>query len=116
MTQYYEAHITMKGDPAVIRQLVEDTNWKFSSIDGDINLGDGIKCYATTQFNKKLGDEKIIDLLKGTAAFLKMRGVEILRRKVEIVIYDDRSSKVGACLGEGCGVCHTEEEQRNELG
>lgn len=103
MTQYYEAHITMVGDPKEIKPIVEAINWRFSCIDGDINLGEGVKCYATTQANIRVGDDNMIKRLNDVAdAFVAMH-LNVLRRKVEVVIYDDRSSKVGVC--DDCATC-----------
>lgn len=106
MKQYYEAHVTMQADiiyhPA-IREFVEGCGWKFSAINGDINLGDGIKCYATRQYNTRQGEFVTVNILQEMADnCAKLRGVEVVRRKVEIVIFDDRSSKV--CL-DNCAEC-----------
>ncbi len=96
MKKYFEAHVTMIGDAAMIRPLVEATKWKFSAIDGDINLGEGVKCYATRQFNLKIGESKALTILHETADSLVMKNVNVIRRKIEIVIYDDRQ---GVCTG-----------------
>ncbi len=103
MKNYYEAHITMEGDPQKLRPVVESVGWKFSCIEGDINLGDGVKCYATRQFNARVGDERIVQILNGTADGLASVA-KVLRRKVELVIYDDRSSLVRPCDG-ACPEC-----------
>ncbi len=100
--QYYECHITMLGDSVVLKALVKThTNWKFSAIDGDPTLGAGIKCYATRHFNAKFPDETVLKFLHETADILEAAGANVIRRKVERVLYDDRSSTVrlGSCNG-----------------
>lgn len=91
MKQYYECHITMMGDPTTIAKATDVMGWKFSKIDGDPDLGAGIKCYATHQFNGKYTKEFILDVLNETAAEIENFSMcQILRKKIELVIYDER--------------------------
>lgn len=108
--KYYECHITIKekDNREFIKRFVKNQKWKFSAIEGDPNLGPGIKVYATRQFNHKYSQIEIIDNLNTVADLLESIGIEILRRKVELVIFDDRSSKVDACNG-GCVECHLDD-------
>lgn len=108
--RYFECHVTMTGDPKIIRQLVAKLKWKFSVIDGDILLGDGAKCYATHLFNERMGQEEVMFRLKAAAMQLKAWGCTVIRRKAEMVIYDDRSSKM-RCEG-GCIECHLDDVKK----
>ncbi len=99
---YYECHVTMEGDPAIIEDAVKTEKWKFSRIDGDPVLGAGVKCYATRLFPWSKQKEWVIDVLKQTARHLgDYKTVKVLRQKVELVIYD---TKQGVCA-ENCGKC-----------
>lgn len=119
MTAYYELHVTMQtaedgrltsGVRAEVRHAVEDRKWRFSVIDGDINMGDGLKMYATRQFSVRNSEAEVTTLLHETAdALARLPGVEVIRRKVERVIYDDRSSKVRTTCDGACPECHTDE-------
>ncbi len=103
MTQYYECHITMIGIPSVVKPIVEANKWKFSAIDGDPVLGDGVKCYATMLFSKnKPYDDILFDLHK-VAIAVQNSGVKVLRRKIEFVLFDDRSKDV-VCDGSCCAL------------
>lgn len=93
----------MLGDAGLIEPVVLELGWKFSKIDGDPNLGDGVKCYATIQLNKKIGVKSAVQRLMGTAEAISngCPSVQVLRRKIELVIFDDRSKLVpctGACV------------------
>lgn len=89
--QYYECHITMTGHGG-LSQIVEQTGWKFSIIDGDIDLGDGVKCYATRQYNKRKPLAEILKEMNETAETIqKSTKGKILRKKIELIIYDERS-------------------------
>lgn len=114
--RYYELHITLDdlGDRRVrerMQVVVLAMPWKFSAIDGDPVTGPGVKCYATTHLNTKVGEEFALGHLLGSAAHLERAGFEVTRRKVELVLYADRSSKVRPCDG-GCPECHLDDHHR----
>jgi len=95
MKEYYEVHITMDPedkDRIYCTKAVESHGWTFSAIAGDPDLGPGLKCYATKQFNKK---HSVIDLasqMNTVAKSLKDDyNMKVLRRKIEVVVHDDRS-------------------------
>ncbi len=106
MRNYYECHVTIDGNPEIVRPLVQETKWKFSAIDGDSNLGDGVKCYATRQLNAKIPANEVLENLHRVADWLQEKGLKILRRKVEMVLYDDKIAKV--CTG-ACIECHLDD-------
>jgi hypothetical protein len=87
---YYECHVTMLGDPDKIEKDTNSIGWKFSKIDGDPILGVGIKCYATKHFPAKdvVGD--VVEKVKGVSLFMRLAGHQVLRDKVELVVYDSK--------------------------
>lgn len=91
MKEYYECHITMLGNPEQIKRYAEGVNWIFSKIDGDPNLGEGVKCYATRQYNINRTIEDIILELDSVSILIRQAAKAIiLRKKIEKVIYDER--------------------------
>lgn len=99
MTTYFEAHITVSandvGHPAQMRSILDNQpGWKFSMIDGDPVLGAGTKCYATKQFPSTRSPKSILTEIDDVADVLTRGSLMVVRRKIEHVIFDDRSSKV----------------------
>jgi hypothetical protein len=103
---YNEAHITMEWPAPSAQELVENARWKFSVIDGDILLGSGSKCYATRHFKASQDPHAVLDELRQAAAGFQQGGCTILRQKIELVIYDTRSSKLRTVCTGGCPECH----------
>lgn len=92
--QYYECHVTMIGDPDVIEQDVNDLGWKFSKIDGDPILGEGIKCYATKHYPVKMDQKVVVQNVNSVAMALKNLKHKVIRDKVELVIYDSKLVRI----------------------
>jgi len=91
MTNYYECHITLIGEESTIRPKVEEIGWIFSCIRDDICLGEGIKCYATMHYSvSRYSFEKVVDLLEEFADQLRAQACNVIRTKVELVLYDSR--------------------------
>lgn len=91
--KYYEAHITITGFRDEIKTVVENygNGWKFSAIDGDIVLGEGVKCYATKHYKKDIyNDVMIAKLQEEVKQYKKLLGGAgvVVRSKVELIIYD----------------------------
>lgn len=113
VSTYYESHITLLGHPEDIRPFVELCGWKFSAIDGDPTLGPGLKCYATKHSKASLGEAVVLKDLNATADALEKLSLNVIRRKVEKVIHDDRSDtvRIGSCNG-ACVGCHLDDYEK----
>ncbi len=85
---YYELHLTVVGVPSEVRQHVERIEWSFSCIDGDPILGLGVKCYATKHLAHDVGISGAINELSSGHLALQGSGLDVIRRKVELVVYD----------------------------
>lgn len=89
----YECHITIDyihKDRKDLQVLVESHEWKFSAIDGDPVLGNGVKCYATKHFAFKTSIVDVILDMKCIAQYIKGLGYNVCREKVEVIIYDTK--------------------------
>lgn len=92
----FEIHITCHVKDAVkVENYIEhDTKWKFSVIDGDPLLGKKPHCYLTGHtITYPFAKDKMEDAVYN----LGIRGVEIIRQKIELIVYD---SKTGIELDE----------------
>lgn len=90
-TPYYESHITLVAPDSLadrIRTMVEAAGWKFSKIDGDPVLGDGVKMYATHNYPTDVGIAYVTAALHGTSIGLIGCGYRVIRRKIETVVFD----------------------------
>lgn len=91
---YYECHITMLAKPDDVQYPTEYIKWKFSAIDGDPSLGDGVKCYATRHYNARRSLEEVIAEVQDAAMYLRKLNINVLREKVELVVYDTKAKTV----------------------
>lgn len=88
---YFECHITCEGDKVEIAKAVAEIGWIFSAIDNDIVLGAGVKSYATKHVNaEKYSQQSVTDSLMFAKDALILRGVKVIRAKVELVVFDER--------------------------
>lgn len=89
--QYYECHVTMMCEKIeVIEEHVSLLGWKFSCIDGDPILGEGLKCYATKHYPAAMSATDVIRNVQSIALQLSSKGHNVIRDKVELVIYDSK--------------------------
>lgn len=89
----YECHITLFGNRKETEEKVKSLKldgWHFSAIDGDPDLGDGVKCYLTKHYGAEYGCDKVISYLDSMADYIAGHGLGSIRRKVEVIIYDKR--------------------------
>jgi hypothetical protein len=88
---YYELHITMERTERGSSQVaVEKRGWKFSCIAGDPDLGLGEREYAT--WHESSGHEfiDVRDFLNASANAFRELGFKVVRRKIELVMYDTK--------------------------
>lgn len=100
MKRYYECHITMENfvrSRALTEMDVQDVGWVFSAIDGDPILGEGVKTYATKHFRANGADNAEQEFIKGEleriANKLHHYGNHVMRKKIELVVYDAISGR-----------------------
>lgn len=86
----YETHITLSEE--YVNYPFELKGWKFSKIDGDPILGDGVKCYLTSH-DKEYGNavHKLYNAVVNLQSSCGVDGifnVRILRVKIEKIVKD----------------------------
>lgn len=96
----FEAHITCPRVTSAVVKTFAVQGWVFSAIDGDPVMGKRPYCYLTAYDTNGVN---LRDSVESMASALRMCGVEVLREKVEEIIYD---TKTGVdCVDACCGRC-----------
>ncbi len=90
---YYELHITMEKvtDIPALRLLLSSHMWHHSCIHGDADMGDRRLHYGTRAVNGDCMLEEVKGILNGMASLLTTVGFRVVRRKIEMVVYDERT-------------------------
>jgi hypothetical protein len=84
----YESHITCSTAQSEIAQVVADAHrWKTSQISRDITLGDATYFYLTTH---DVTEVRIMQRLRETVDALEIAGVNVIRQKIELIIFDTK--------------------------
>lgn len=85
---YYEVHITFMQEKN--SSIFVSDRWKFSMIDGDPILGKGVKCYLTRQYPRSKSTNVIKNEIEEIASRLTKLNCKVIRKKIELVIFDER--------------------------
>lgn len=84
----FECHITVPTEYAEkAASIAAALGWKTSEIARDPLLGDKNFFYLTRH---SMGLEAIMSSMENCAGFLRDAGVPVLRKKIEVIIYDAR--------------------------
>lgn len=84
----FEAHIIFDSEHAEsVSVMAKLAGWKFSKIDGDPYLGNGVRCYLTRHGADRM---KLEANMRGVVAGAQALGFPALRMKIEHVILDER--------------------------
>lgn len=87
----YECHITVDVQhAAVATAIAEGQHWKTSEIARDPVLGNKNFFYLTTH---DADFPTMWERMVEASDTLQLRGVEVLRSKIELIIYDSRATK-----------------------
>lgn len=89
----YECHITIEQQESESRtfielQVTQRYGWKFSAIDGDPVFGKGVTCYATRHFGDIVPVDEVVEELNSAVNFFTRAGLKVLRKKIEVIIFD----------------------------
>lgn len=90
---YYELHVTMEKvqDVKACRLFLSSQMWHYSCINGDAVLGDRTLHYGTRAVNGDSTLSHVKAVLNNMVNELTSGGYTVLRRKIEMVIYDERT-------------------------
>lgn len=91
----YECHITIKDnvEHSTIEKILNNVNWKFSCIKGDPILGKQTFCYATKHYPTNKSKEEVIEKVNEASNLFEKNGLEIIRKKIELIIWDTKYEK-----------------------
>jgi len=102
----YECHITV---PLAQGPVAEDHgkrhHWKYSAIDGDPVLGKETFAYLTTHDSDLLRMQERMTMM---SADLRAIGVEVIREKIELIVFDKRAAV--------CSICGTRKNLHRDFG
>lgn len=89
----FEWHVTIEptenGDRTLLKDAIERLGIKYSCIYGDLLLGDRLLCYATGHAETFKTAEKQMNF---TAHQLDLMTFKVLRRKIELIVYDEKGA------------------------
>lgn len=86
----YECHLTMSPVQTRDKYTVEGMGLSYSQIDNDPDLGKGSRAYATFHRDGSIDMCQVIADLEKYNNYLLEAGAKVIRRKIEVVIYDRR--------------------------
>jgi hypothetical protein len=87
----FEAHITFdRAKSKLVQGLADDTGgkWKVSAFDADPIMGDKPYCYLTAYDKDEI---MLLDRMSQVAGLAEVRGIPVLRQKIERIIYDTKT-------------------------
>lgn len=84
----FECHITVLLENAEIAQSVADAyNWHTSQIERDPVLGKASYFYLTEHSDNL---EELFEEMRECSTALRMRGIKVVREKIEAILYDTK--------------------------
>lgn len=85
----YECHITVRQkDSETAQKIANAHRWKTSEIARDPILGEDTYFYLTMHDADVLALHKY---MRNMSSILRMSGVEVVRQKIELTVYDSRA-------------------------
>jgi hypothetical protein len=89
VTRKFESHITMPREQGALAEEVADAlGMTYSAIDGDPVMGKRAYCYLTCYDTDAT---RLLGRVQAASFVLRHNGVEVLREKVEEILYDTKT-------------------------